>query len=70
MLNGTLLKNTLREKSISISKMSEMLNIDASTFYRKIKNNSFEIRQADIMVKVLGLSSSEATQIFFAQYVA
>ena len=70
MLNGTLLKDTLQKKNISISKISEMLDIDTSTFYRKIKNNSFEIRQADKIVKILGLNSLEATKIFFAQFVA
>ena len=70
MLNVNKLKGKIVEKGFSIEKLSQILGINPSTFYRKIKNNSFEIEEADAIVKELGLSSTEATEIFFAQTVA
>ena len=70
MLNCNKLKGKIVENGMSIVEISEILGINPATFYRKLKQNSFEIREADIIVNVLNLSSNEATSIFFAQYVA
>ena len=70
MLNAGKLKGKLVEKDISIAKISFELGIAPSTFYRKLKNNSFEIGEADKIVHVLSLTAIEATDIFFAQFVA
>lgn len=70
MLNAGKLKGKLVEKGITVSEMSSKLGIAPSTFYRKIKNNSFEIGEADKIVHALLLSAQEATDIFFSQFVA
>lgn len=70
MLNVNKLKGKIVEKGYTIEKLSQTLGINPSTFYRKLKKNSFEIEEADTIVKELCLSSEEATEIFFAQTVA
>lgn len=70
MLDVNKLKAKIVENGTSIPKMSEILNINPSTFYRKMKNNSFEIGEADKLVMELRLTKEEATRIFFKQIVA
>ena len=70
MLNVNKLKGKMVEKGFTIEKLSNSLGINPSTFYRKLKNNSFEIGEADEIVEALGLSAFDATEIFFAQTVA
>ena len=70
MLCVNKLRGKLAEKNISVTKLCDILGISPSTYYRKIQKNSFEIAEADIIVKVLELSASEASEIFFNQYVA
>ena len=70
MLNANKLRGKIAENNMSISEMSHILGIAPSTFYRKIKNNSFEIGEADKIVHVLSLSAKDANDIFFSQLVA
>lgn len=70
MLNVNKLKGKIIEKGYTVEKLSLSLQINPSTFYRKLKNNSFEIVEADAIVKELELTPTEATEIFFAQIVA
>lgn len=70
MLSANMLKGKLVEKGVTVSELSGILGINPSTFYRKIKNNSFEIGEADKIVKALALTSQEAKNIFFNQFVA
>lgn len=70
MLSANKLKGKLVERDITVTKMSEILKMNPSTFYRKIKNNSFKIAEADVIVRVLSLTTDEANEIFFNQLVA
>lgn len=70
MLNSNKLKGKIIEKGMTVTKVAEMLGINPSTFYRKMKNNSFEIGEVDIMVEKLSLSRKDANDIFFSQDVA
>ena len=70
MLNVNMLKGKLVEKGITVSEIAKQLNINQSTFYRKMKNNSFRISETDVIVNVLQLSADEASNIFFSQIVA
>lgn len=72
MVNVNKLKGKIVEKGISVSKLAEILNLAPSTLYRKLNNNgdTLTIRQADGIVKALGLNSKEANEIFFNQFVA
>ena len=64
------LKGKIVEKGKSVEKVSDEIGIHPSTFYRKLKENSFEICEADKLVEALDLTGAEATAIFFSQVVA
>ncbi len=67
MANIQLLEEKMREQNITVSDMVKHLNIDKATWYRKKKNSqSFSIGQAEKICKLLNLSDSETTRIFFA----
>lgn len=70
MLDVQKLKGKIIEKGRSVEAISNDLGINPSTFYRKLKNNSFEINEADKIASILSLSGAEASSIFFSQYVA
>lgn len=72
MLNVNKLKGKIVEKGINISTLAKMINVDASTLYRKINNNgsTLTIKEADLIVKSLDLTADEANAIFFSQFVA
>lgn len=70
MLNVQKLKGKMVEKGKNVETVSSDLGINPATFYRKMNNNSFEIREADELVKILSLTHEEATSIFFSDTVA
>lgn len=67
MFNADKLRGKMAESKVTINAISKELKINPSTFYRKMKNNSFEIAEANAISHILGLSSSEVTAIFFGQ---
>lgn len=70
MLDVQKLKGKIVEKGKSVESVSAELGINPATFYRKLKNNSFEINEADKLVDILSLTSDEAIAIFFSNSVA
>lgn len=70
MLDVNKLKGKMIEKGFNAKTLSAELHINITTFYRKMNNNSFEIREADRIVDILSLSGKEAKDIFFATDVA
>ena len=70
MLDVQKLKGKIVEKGKSVEVLSAELGINQSTFYRKMKNNSFEIREASKLITLLSLTFEEATAIFFSDIVA
>ena len=70
MLDVQKLKGKIVEKGKSVESVSAELGINPATFYRKLKNNSFEINEADKLVDILSLTSDEAISIFFSNAVA
>lgn len=71
-INTEMLRQRMKEKGIGPSEVSEKLGIDRATFYRKMKAGGIKFTVAEIqrMIVALGLSDSEAAQIFFTQIVA
>lgn len=67
--NMDLLKEKMRTKNVSIDELAKALNIDVSTFYRKLKSNgeNFTVGQIHKIVEVLNLSNSDASAIFLWQ---
>lgn len=70
MLDINKLKGKIVEKGKNVEALAVDIGIDSSTFYRKMKNNSFEIGEADRIVKALDLSRDDAMSIFFSSNVA
>ena len=70
MLDVQKLKGKIIEKGKNVESVSADLGINPTTFYRKMKNNSFEIREVDKLARILSLNSKEATAIFFSDSVA
>lgn len=72
MVNVPMLKGKVIEKGYTLEKVAENIGIDRSTMSRKLGNSGedFTIKQADDIVSLLGLTPTEATSIFFSQFVA
>lgn len=62
----------MAEKKISVGEMCKALNIDKSTFYRKMQNHGkgFTVEEIQIICIVLGLSDKQKLAIFFTNGVA
>ena len=65
MINRDLLRARMIEKRITTDAMAKILGIDRGTFYRKVRNDSFTIKQADTIKQTLSLSLKDANAIFF-----
>ena len=72
MVNVKMLKGKVIERGFTLEKVAENIGIDRSTMSRKLGNGGedFTIKQADAIVALLRLTPSEATSIFFNQFVA
>ncbi|MGN0422827.1 MAG: helix-turn-helix domain-containing protein [Lachnospiraceae bacterium] len=72
MVNVKKLRGKMVEHGISVEELAVAMKIDRATLYRRLEKDgeSFTIKEADIIVRTLKLSSSEATSIFFNQFVA
>lgn len=60
------LRGKMAEQKIGKEELAEKIGVDASTFYRKMKDDGvkFTIGQMHKIVEVLGLSREEAATIF------
>lgn len=68
MFNQNLLKAKLIEKNISVIEMCNELGICEATFYRKLsRNGDFSRFEIGKITSILGLSSEERDNIFFAK---
>lgn len=67
-----LLRSKIDEQNITIEKLSNLIGIDASTFYRKIKasGETFTVKEMFALIEVLRISKKDAEKIFFAQELA
>lgn len=71
-MNINKLKAKLVERGLNVSKLADMMEVDRSTLYRKMKNNgeTFTVKEVNTLVKLLDLTPSEAVEIFFGDKVA
>jgi len=72
MVNVNKLKGKIVECGMSTSELALKMGIDRATLYRRLNSDGkdFTIGEADLIVKELALSCSEANAIFFSQFVA
>ena len=64
--NMDLLRGKMAERKIGKEELAQRIGVDASTFYRKMKDEgiSFTVGQMHKIVNVLSLTHEEATAIF------
>lgn len=66
MVNKRKLRAVIVEKNTTQELLANELNIDRSTFSRKMSvNGKFTVEEANEIVKTLGLTKDEALAIFF-----
>ena len=72
MVNVDKLRGAIVERRMNIDQLADAIGADRSTLYRRLNTNgeSFTIKEADSIAKVLSLTGKEAAAIFFAQFVA
>lgn len=72
MVNINKLKGKIVECEFTVTELARKVGINHATLYRKLKSDGkdFTIQEADRIAKELKLSPSEASSIFFSQYVA
>ena len=64
--NMDLLRGKMAERKVTKEELAQKIGVDASTFYRKMRDEgvSFTVGQMHKIVDALGLSHDEATAIF------
>ncbi|TWH46362.1 helix-turn-helix transcriptional regulator [Sporomusa sp. KB1] len=71
MVNTKKLKGKIIEKGFVVEALAKAIGINKSTLYRKLNGQCpITIRDADLIVEELQLTTSEACDIFFSQFVA
>lgn len=72
MINILKLKGKIVEAGMTILSISKALNMDRSTFYRKMNEDGtyFTIREVNIMINKLNLSFNDVQDIFLNKFIA
>ena len=69
-MNINKLRGKIVEQGLTVADLADEIGVDKATLYRKLKNESFSIKEAGRISKTLGLSGEDATAIFFNDIVA
>lgn len=70
MTDSHLLEQKIKAVGLTISAIAEKLGITRAGFYKKLNNDTeFKASEISKLSTILGLTSKEREQIFFAQYV-
>lgn len=70
MINIAKLKGAIVENGTTQEEVAKAIGMDRSTFYRKMKNESFTIGEAKKIADSIPLSDELAIEIFFGKKVA
>lgn len=71
MVNTKKLKKIIYERGHTQQELADLIGIDRSTFYRKMKNGGdFSVKEARKLAEKVPLTNLEAVDIFFSQEVA
>ena len=70
MIDKDKLKSAISNSGLTIASLSLRLNINPSTFFRKVNKDAFLIKEAYQICEILNLSKEEAVKIFFSNNVA
>ena len=67
MINENLLKASYVAKGFTQGEVAEKLGISTNTFRFKVKNNTLDVRQMDILIKLLEIKNP--VEIFFSKHI-
>lgn len=72
MKNMTQMEDIIKRKGVSMKSLAEAVEMDYSTFYRKMRKpfGSFTVEEAGILAEKLDMTAQEATEIFFDRVLA
>ncbi|MEO1772949.1 XRE family transcriptional regulator [Candidatus Enterococcus ferrettii] len=71
MINTSKLKGLIVERGTTQHAVADSIGIDRSTFYRRMKNGGdFSVSEVKMMVSEIPLTTQEAIEIFFGDFVA
>lgn len=70
MIDKDKLKSAISNSGLTIASLSLRLNINPSTFFRKVNKDAFLIKEAYQICEILNLSKEDAVKIFFSNNVA
>ena len=65
MINENLLKASYVAKGLTQEEVAEKLGITTNTFRYKIKNNTLDVRQMDVLIELLDIKNP--IEIFFTK---
>jgi len=69
-MNINKLRGKIVENGLTIGQLAERIGIDRATLYRKMKDGSFTVKEAQSISRELSLSTQEVMDIFFTNFVA
>lgn len=66
-VDTSLLKDKIKEAGFTISSFADAVNIDRTTFYRRLnrEGDDFTISEVNRIIKVLAIDAKTATLIFY-----
>ena len=67
MINENLLKASYVAKGLTQEEVAEKLGITTNTFRYKIKNNTLDVRQMDVLIDLLDIKNP--IEIFFTKQI-
>lgn len=69
-MNVNKLRGKIVEHGLTVGQLAERIGIGRAALYRKMKDGSFTVREAQLISRELSLSSQDVMDIFFTNFVA
>ena len=69
-MNANKLKGKIVERGMTVGRLAQEVGMDRATMYRKLKDGSFTVKEAQLIGLALGLTKQDVMDIFFNDYVA
>ena len=69
-VNANKLKGKIVERGMTVGRLAQEVGMDRATMYRKLKDGSFTVKEAQLIGLALGLTKQDVMDIFFNDYVA
>jgi putative cro-like protein len=72
VVNVNKLKGKIVERGTNVTELALKIGMDRTTLYRRFSSGGedFTIKEADLIARELNLTCSDASEIFFSQFVA